>query len=116
MHRVQGEKSGNEDTAPLSCGNPIQEQEEQERVGNVKEEIGKVMTSRVQAIEVIIYHVGNPGKGMPTTKVTRSESPTDTVPGHPDLNMKVLGDVIVVIKVDELVMGNGPIAEQRNEG
>lgn len=116
VQRVPGEERSDESAAPPGSREPVQEQKEQQRIGYMKEDIGHMMTSGIQPVDFTIYHMRNPGDGVPVAGVGGSEGPGDTLPSQPVLNVQVLRDVILVIKIDEIVMSDRPKADEGQNG
>ena len=116
MKRMPSEEGGDEDTGPIGSGHPVKQQEQKQGVCNMKEEICEVMSAWIKAVEGAISHVRQPGYRMPIAEINGAEGPTDARPGQAGLNVRVLGNVFVVIVVDEFMMSQRPIAEQGDGG
>lgn len=67
-----------------------------------------MMPSRLQPEELRIYHVGDPGQGMPIRGMAGGERPEDPLHGKAVLNVPVLGDVLRIIERNEIAPGDLP--------
>ena len=59
------------------------------------------MSGGVLVKELIVEHVRKPGEWMPVSLLLGDESPGDCVPAQAVVDVMVLGDVAVVVIVDE---------------
>src|SRR5512140_2295209 len=66
----------------------------------------------VQSKYLIIQHVGKPGHRVPIGGVARLESPSNARPSQASLDIWVLGDVLLVIIIDEPVEPNRAISSE----
>jgi len=107
--------SGDQGRAPDRAGQPSQQAEQQEGVGNMEQEIGDVMAAGVEAIKLAIQHVREPGERMPVAGVTGGERPGDGVRMEPVLDGGVQGDVFGVIVIIELEAVSGPVKAEGDE-
>ena len=53
---------------------------------------------------------------MPVARVRGRECPDQTAPGEPRLDVGVRGDVIAVVVVDEIIVGDRPIEDESHQG
>jgi hypothetical protein len=72
---VKGKQSRHEGALPGRFGHPVKNEKEQQRIGNVKQEIGQMMPSGFQPKELNVEHVGHPGQRMPVCGITGRECP-----------------------------------------
>ena len=70
----------------------------------------------VEAVELDIEHVGHPGEGMPVAAVTGGQGPDDAGGGEAAEDVGIAGDVGGVVKVDEVVAGEGKVEREGDEG
>ena len=89
---------------PARPGRLQQDPEQQHYIERMQQYIGAVMASRIELKELPVQSVRKPGHGMPIGLIVGGESPRDRVPGEPRLNVVVLGDIAVVVVIDERVM------------
>ena len=61
MQRVPGKERCHHRAAPGRSSHPAQDLKEQQGVRQMEEQIGEVMATRMQAIELAIEHVREPG-------------------------------------------------------
>ncbi len=76
---MEGKKSGNKAASPQGPGHPLQYEKQEQRVEQVKKDIGQVMSLGIQAIELVVQHVGQPGQRMSVGYMGRSESPDHAI-------------------------------------
>src|SRR6476619_2159991 len=81
-----------------------------------------MMTAGGEAKQLDVEHVGEPGEGEPVGPVGRGKGPADAFGGETGTDVRVGGDVVRVVVVDEVVPKNGGVEgdcqqeeEQRNE-
>ena len=98
VERVKGKESRHKGALPECFCHPVKDEKEQERTGKVEQEIGEMMPSRLQPKELHIYHVGDPGQGMPVCGMAGGECPCDPLHGKAVLNVPVVGDVLRIIE------------------
>jgi hypothetical protein len=68
-------------TLPEGSRHPIENEKQEERIGQVKEEIRKMMPPRVQPKELTVDHMGEPGQGLTFAAMVGSEGPDHPLPG-----------------------------------
>ena len=73
-------------------------------VARVKEDIGEMMSARIQTIKLTVQHMGNPGQRMPVGGMEMGEGPDDSLDRQTARDLRILIDIVAVIKIDELVM------------
>jgi hypothetical protein len=113
---MEGEERGDERSAPDCAGHSPQQAEEQERVGDVKEEIGEVMAGGIETIELAIQEVREPGERMPVARVAGGEGPENVFAGQPGVDLGIIRDVLGVIVVVEFETGDWPIQGEGDQG
>ena len=101
---VQRKQRRHHEAAACGPGRLQQDPEQQRYIERMQQYIGAVMASRIELKELAIQGVREPGHGMPIGLIVSGESPRDRVPGEPGLNVEVLGDIAVVVVIDERVM------------
>src|SRR5450432_3353484 len=72
-----------------------------------------MMAGGVQMENLAIESVGNPGQRVPVHRIRTAECPGDRVPTQSRLNVKIVGDVLIIVKIEELKMRNRIIESQR---
>ena len=75
--------------------------------------IHQVMPPGIKAKNMAVEHMGNPRQRMPVAGIPAGKCPGHPGPGQTGNDMEIIGDVLGIIKVDELVAGDGPITDQR---
>ena len=71
--------------------------------GGVKQDVGEMMSARVQTVKLTVQHMGKPGQGMPVVGMGLGECPDDSFERQASGDLSVLEDILAVIKIDELV-------------
>ena len=84
-------------------GKESQREKQQHGGGCMKEEIGKMVSPRMQAVEAAVKHVAHPRERVHVHGALGGERPARIGPTQPRLHMGIVRDVKVVIQVDELV-------------
>src|SRR5439155_21336945 len=77
---VQGEERSYESAAPKGARHLLEEEKQDQSVGQVEEEVDQVMGAGTQAEKLDVKHVGDPGQGVPIRRVRRGESPDGPLP------------------------------------
>src|SRR6267143_2479727 len=80
-----------------------QDQKEQDRRRHVEQDIGEMMSCRIQTEDLAVQHVGDPGHWMPVGSVEVSERPNGAVDRQTSGDLEVLEHVIDIINVHEIV-------------
>src|ERR1039458_7633850 len=62
------------------------------------------MASRIELKELAIRGVRQPCQGMPIGSIVGGESPRDRIPVKPGLSVDILGDIDVIVVIDEWVL------------
>ena len=75
----------------------------------MNEEIGRMVSTRIQPIEMAVKHMGEPCKWVPLTIMTWSESPKDPRKTYSPLHLGVFSDVQIIIKIYESIISYLPI-------
>src|ERR1035438_9620899 len=112
---MQGEKESYERATPQSSGHPLQRGEQEQTAQRVKQHIGQVMPSAAQPEELTIRHLRKPCQRKPILGVRGSERPNHTFPRQSRAHVVVFGDVLRVVKVDEIEMPNRAVHCQSGE-
>src|SRR5208337_5477334 len=63
-----------------------QEQKQQHHVHRMQQNAGEMVSSRIQAVELAIHRMRNPGQWMPVGIVEGGESPAECGPGDASPN------------------------------
>ena len=113
MHREQGR---DERAPPQPSRHPPQDQEQQRRVRQVEQHVHPVMPPGVQAEQLHVGHVRNPGQGMPVRRFERRERPGNTLLRQASLDVKIFPDILTVIVVDERKASHLPENKKDQEG
>ena len=112
---VQGEESGDKGALPEGFRHAVKDEKEQERAGEVEQKIGEMMPSGLQPEELHVYHVGDPGQGVPVRGLAGRECPGDPLHGEAALHVPVVGDVLRIIEIDEIAAHHLPEGRQTGD-
>ncbi len=113
VRRVQGEQRRDEPAQAGAPGQPPQQGEQQQRVEQVQRQAAQVVAARPQPEQLHVQHVGPPGEGVPVAGMAGGERPAHRLRRQPLLDVRVFGDVQVVVVVDELVAGDRRVHRDR---
>ena len=75
MQGMKGEQCRHQRAGPKPCGHPPQDQKQRHRRSSVQQEVGQVVSGRIQAIELAVEHVGKHRERIPLAQRTVGESP-----------------------------------------
>ena len=75
-------------------------------------QIREMVPSRTKTEDLAIRHVGQPGQRVPIAGIPGVERPAQALEGQPALNLGVLGQVSVVIIINEIAIQDRPIHDQ----
>jgi hypothetical protein len=109
---MDSEKRRHGEASPQRPGRAVEKKKEKEDVGNVEKEIRQMMTACLQAIELYICHVGNPGKGMPISRMKMGKRPNDVRYRQAGIHLGVIVNVIVVVDINKQIVLDRPIDGQ----
>ena len=75
-------------------------------------------TRRIHSEQLTIQCMGKPRQRMPVRRIVSSERPFHRVPSETSSYVRVVGDVVVVVKIDEGIVPNRQVGEhgQQNQG
>ncbi len=73
-----------------------------------------MMPHGIQAVERAIERMRHPGKGMPVRLLGRSQRPGESVGGQALADVRILGDVTVIVVIHERVMVDRVVERQRD--
>ncbi len=102
MQWVHRKQCGNKRAAPECSRERAEPEEKQDRVARVKQQVGQVMTRRTQSVKLAIQHVREPRQRVPIRAMNVSEGPLQPRPSQSRRNLRIAGDVIVVIEGEKV--------------
>ena len=79
-------------------------------------DVHHVMRAGVDAEELDVHHVRDPRERMPVAGITGCERPLDIGGRETGDDVRVLDHVLRVVEVDEVVVANGRVDEERQRG
>ena len=101
VHRMQRKQRRHHKASPGISGRTLQHQEEQHRVNGVEEHVFVVMAGRIEAEHLDVEGVRHPGKRMPIGGIAMSDSPHGHAAAQPVFDVRIFGNVLGVINIDE---------------
>ena len=75
-----------------------------------------MMAGGIEAVELAIELVREPGDRMPVARVAGGEGPANILAGQPGMDPGIVRDVLGVIVVVEFETGDRPIQDEGDEG
>ena len=73
----------------------------------MKQHVDVVVSGGMFAEQLAIEGVGQPGQRMPVGLIKAGECPLDRLPMQPRANVDVVGNVAIIIEIDEGMMNDG---------
>ena len=100
---MNGEDRRHPRAGPDCPSHALQRQEQENRRDGVEEHVGQMMAGGLQAIELAVEHVREPGQRVPVSGLEGSDCRDNPVFGQAPPNMLVFVDVVIVVEADEVV-------------
>jgi len=119
MHRKQ---RCHHKAPPGIAGCTPQHPKEQHRVQGMKKHAGLVVSGGILIVHLEIQRVRQPGNRVPVTGIVGDEGPAHGLPREAALDVKVLGDINIVVVIDErmafdgIVKGNAKDDQKERKG
>ena len=104
---------GNHKAAPREAGRPLQQQEKNYDIDCMQQDVGVVMSRRVETEYLNVERMRHPGERMPIRQFVGRQCPLDGVPGQTGAHMRVVGDVSIVVEIHERMMTRRVVENQR---
>ncbi len=98
---MKGEQRGHEQAGPKTTGGVHQQQEKEDGIRGVNQEAGEVVSGRILMEKLVVKRMRQPGERMPVSLLGSGHGPSDGVPVQALVDVRVLGDVAVVVIIDE---------------
>ena len=121
VQRMQREQRRHDRTRPdtaspaRTAGCATQKPKNQHDIRTMEQRIHEQMPARVQAEQLTVDHVRDPGQRMPVRGVKTGERLRDTGQGQAAIYHRVFGDVIGIIEIDKLMTDHLPVNRQRRD-
>ena len=110
---MQCKQRAHHQTGPGESGRLPQQQEQQHSIDRMQQKIGVVMAQGIEAKELAVHGMRQPGQRVPVSLVKSRERPLHGVPSEAALHLGIFQDIGRVIKVDEPVMSDGIVESKR---
>lgn len=91
----------------------IEKKEEQDSGADVQKQVDEMMTGWMGSEKAPVQHVGYESKGNPVARNNRLKCPSDASRGYPGLDVLVLGDVNVIVKVNKIITNGATESQER---
>ncbi len=108
---MQRKERGDDGAAPEKAGGGAEQVKKKNDIERMKRKAGGMMSGGMQAEELDVGHVGDPGERMPVGHDGGAERPDDVVEREAGLQKAILGNVAVVVVIDETVGEGGPVGK-----
>jgi len=112
MQGMQSKESGDKGALPEGSRHPVKEPEQQQGAEDMKDDVGDMVSSGMKTIKLIIGHQGQPGQRMPEFCVGGRQCPADARQSDAGLDMMVVGNINIIIKIDEVKLSHLTINSQ----
>ena len=87
--------------------NHCKNKKQQQRIRGVQQNAGVMVTDRIELKQLAIEGVRKPGQRMPVRLIERGECPSYRFPVKTRPNMRILGDIAIVVEVHETIARHG---------
>src|SRR5579863_1859519 len=81
----------------------------------MQQNINVVVPGRILSKQLVIESVRKPGQRMPVGLIKAGNRPLDRVPVQPGANVSVVGDVAVVVEIDERMMSDRVVERESRD-
>ena len=115
MQRVQGEEQRHPRAGPAAPGGAIQKREEQQHGQRMQQHVGEMVPSAAQAEHLAIEHVRKARERKPVGSLAGSECPSDVRRSDTGAHVLVGGDVLGVVKIDEVKVADLRVHGERRQ-
>ena len=88
---------------PKIAGHSQQNQKQKHRGRRVQQHVGQKVSGRIQAVELAVQHVGDTRQRAPLAQRAIGQRPPKSGKRQSGSNVRILGNVGVVVEGDELV-------------
>ena len=110
---MESEERGNQQARPDASGGIHQQQEQKDGIRGVNQQAGEVVSRGVLVKQLIVKRVRHPGERVPIALLHGGEGPDGCVPVQTVTDVRILGDVAVIVIVDERVAIDRVVERQR---
>jgi hypothetical protein len=110
---MQREQGSDERAPPHGTGHPIQHQQQKEGVREMQRQARQMMPARIQAEELHVDHVRDPGHRSARRVVGMPKCPGKVVEREPARDVRVVDDEFAIVEVDELRVSYRCVDEDR---
>src|SRR5262245_50527771 len=99
---------------PDRCRAPAQHEEQQDSIRSMQQQVGQMVSTRLQPVEFPIYLERYPGEWVPIKRIETCQCPPDAPTRQSSLNSGILSNILVVVEVNKSIVANkqGAIREQ----
>ena len=115
IDRMQSEKRGDREAAPSQARGTLQNQKQEHRVGGMEKHVDGVLTRRVQAENLAIESMREPGDRVPVRRFRGLKSPNHGVPAESGTDLGIVGNVNRVVVIEKGSAGDRVIERERGQ-
>ena len=101
IDRMQSEERGDRQAAPSQARGTLQNQKQEHRVGRMEKYVGGMVAVRLQAENLAIESIRQPGHRVPVQSVRGAKSPKGGVPGESGPNLGIVRNVNLVVVIEK---------------
>jgi hypothetical protein len=109
MERVKGKQGRDHSTSPNGPGHLFQDNEQEQSIGEMKQQVGEVMAHGIEAVELAVKHMGQPSERVPIGCMGCGKGPNKTLMGKPSLNVRIFANVLCVVVMDKVMICHLPV-------
>jgi hypothetical protein len=81
----------------------LEKTKEQQRVGQVEQNVGQVMSTCAAPVELAVECMGQPGQWVPVAGMRAAEGPANVLPGQTGQDMRIRENIGIIVVVEEAV-------------
>ena|GEM_PF-5050872 len=104
MCRMPRKQRRHQTASPDRASHSSQQQKKQHRVGRMQEHAAQMMPPGVHAGQLHIQHVRNPSHRQPVARGAALESPRHTVEIQAGPDIRIFGDISLIVKIQKIVV------------
>ena len=98
---MQSEERSHHQAAPSQARSTLQNQKQKHRIRRMEKDVDDMGALRVQAENLAIESMREPGDRVPVRRFRSMKSPNEGVPGESGTNLGIIGDIYDVVKIEK---------------
>jgi len=112
---MKGKQGGDKSTSPNGPGHLFQGNEQEQTIGEMKEQVAEVMSHGIEVVELAVKHMGQPSERVPVGCMGGGKGPNKTLAGKPSLNVRIFANVLCVVEMDKVMICHLPENNQDSQ-